>query len=75
MFIILFGEVGLYINDHEFGEAHSVCTDNHTFGEKALNSLELRDRTAVAHRVTVVLSLNKYEYEEKVFFLQHQKKL
>ena len=69
MFIILFGEVGLYVNDHEFDPPHSVVTDNHTFGEKALNSMELRDRTAVAHRVTVVLSLNKYEYEEKVFFL------
>lgn len=68
MFIILFGEVGLY-SDELSEKPLSVVTDNQTFGEKALDSLETRDRTAVAHKVTVCLTLDKHEFEEKVFFL------
>lgn len=52
-----------------------MIKDNNTFGEKALDSLELRDRTAAAKRVTLCLTLNKHEFEEKVFYLEHQKKL
>jgi CRP-like cAMP-binding protein len=69
MFIVLFGEVGLYTDENQ--KAVKTARDNQTFGEKALDSLELRDRTAVAHKVTVCLTLNKHEFEEKVFCLQH----
>jgi len=58
MFIVLFGEVGLYADDKAQSPI-SVVHNNNTFGEKALDSLELRDRTAVAHKVTVCLSLSK----------------
>jgi len=54
---------------------NSKCHANQTFGEKALDSLEPRQYTAVATKVTVCLALNKYDYEEKVFYLEHQKKV
>lgn len=69
MFIVLFGEVGLYSDENQ--KSVKTIRDNHTFGEKALDTLELRDRTAIANKVTVCLTLNKHEYEEKVFCLQH----
>ena len=37
--------------------------------------MELRKETAIAKKVTVCLVLNKFDYEEKVFYLEHQKKL
>ncbi len=53
----------------------SIRSQNSSFGEKALNSVELRAETAIAHKVTVCLCLAKTEFDEKVFYLQHQKKL
>jgi hypothetical protein len=48
-----------------------VFHDNKAFGERALDSLEDRARTAIALRRTVCLSLDKHEYKEKVFYLEH----
>jgi CRP-like cAMP-binding protein len=66
MFIVLMGEVGLYSEK----KCISVATENHTFGDKALDSMELRDRTAIAHKVTVCLTLNKLDYEEKTYIVE-----
>lgn len=69
MFIVLMGEVGLYSDT----KCLRVTIENNTFGEKALDSMELRDRTAVAHKVTVCLTLNKLDYEEKTYIVEDQK--
>ena len=47
----------------------SIRSHNSSFGEKALNSVELRAETAIAHKVTVCLCLAKTEFDEKVFYL------
>ena len=78
MFIVLFGDVGLYNTDgipDSNNKPDISIKNNNSFGDKALNSMELRKETAIAKKVTVCLVLNKFDYEEKVFYLEHQKKL
>lgn len=64
----------MYENEQD-NEPISIRSENISFGEKALNSVELRAETAIAHKLTVCLCLAKTEFDEKVFYLEHQKKL
>ena len=48
-----------------------IVTNNNTIGDRALNSYECRERTAVALEETICLSLKRFEYDEKVFNIEH----
>ena len=61
MYILLFGEVGLY-NDNKDTNPNFVLRNNSTFGEKVMDSAEKRYQTAIAHKVTVCLSINRNEF-------------
>ena len=70
MLIVLDGQVGLFMNE-DLTSPIKVVQENQAFGERALDSLEDRARTAIALQRTTCLSLDKHEYKEKVFYLEH----
>lgn len=55
----------------KIGFNHTIASANETIGQRALTSNECRERTAVALEETVCLSLKKFEYDEKVFNIEH----
>lgn len=75
MYVLLFGEVGLFAGEILGGAkpSHKI-RENGTFGEKALDSMEPRAYTSIALKPTTCLVLTKEDYAEKVFYLEHQKK-
>ena len=63
MFVVLFGEVGVYFDDDAL-----ICTlklnENKTFGDRALQHDDVRTATVIALKDTICLSLNKLDFYE-----------
>jgi len=69
MYVVLIGEAGVYEKD---GELLTKLTENRTIGERALRVDETTKYTVVAHKVSVCLSLKRFDFQKQVFHLEHE---
>ena len=73
LYVIMVGEVGVYIDD-SFRQCVVELTENQTYGERSLQQPEVRQANLRAHKVTVCLVLKKADFHNQVFHIEHMQK-
>lgn len=73
LFIIMVGKVGVYVDD---GCQHCVyeLTENKTYGERSIQTPEVRQASLMAHKVTVAFVLERNAFHNQVFHIEHMQK-
>lgn len=69
MFIIITGEVGIYLN-YNLDKCVATVKDNQCFGERALQAKEHRSAWVKAIKPTVCLTVSRNDYNRKIFYIE-----
>ena len=64
------GAAGIYPDD-DLSKCVYELTENEAYGEKSLHKPQVREANLLAHRVTVCLTLARFDYEDCVVHVEH----
>lgn len=71
MYIVISGEVGIYIDEQQ-SECVARVKENYIFGERALQHQAKRMAWVRAHKPTVCLTLDVVDFNKQIYFRENQ---
>ncbi len=70
MYIIFEGEVGISINNNGEEKQVAILNANKIFGERALETNEVRGASAITHEPTLCIMINKNDFNDIVYHIK-----